>query len=289
MVGILVIFVLFYSMLRLYLKGEQLEWLNILWFTFYSFSEVVPFLTCIALVIYLKEANRNHEVQLLELYDPGRAPQLLSFAPMLLCLSGILFAYIYVVKPHFKEEFRSGRLLISSGTERPIPLQGGHLWIKDGFKWLHNRPDRVLVLHSESFGSIGGGLSQELGAGALRSLAGDRRVSVSFKGGTWIHGSVNRGVRTKDIRTLLEEGHVFEILFRFNVVVLIWVLSFLGWKIGRSLAGGAFLPLAGIFLHYVLAFNFIRPLGANGSWAVMALVPSLSLLLWFPWLKRCRS
>lgn len=288
MVGMLTLFVLFYSMLRLQLKGEQLEWVNILWFTFYSFSEVLPFLTAIALVTFLKNSKKSHEIELLELYSTSKKPHVLMLSPIMFFLTGVLSLYLFLLKPHFKEEFKSGRLLLASGSEEAIPVQGGYLWMKEGFRWVHNRADRVLILKSDSFSSIDRSGSHSLGKGDLKSLGRDRLFEIEFDTGDWNHGGLERGVRTMGIRSLLKAGHWFEIMFRLNSIVLLWILAFFSWGLGRSSVGGVFLPMGGVFMQYLLVYHILRPLGSGGDWVVLALLPSLSLLVWFPWLRRSR-
>lgn len=288
MVGGLTLFILFYSLLRLFLKGEQLEWLNILWFTFYSFSEVVPFLTAIALVSFLRTANKNHEVQLLELYDESKAHPLLIIFPLLSFLSGLLILYLFLLKPHFKEEFRSGRLLLMSGSEKAVPLKGGFLWMENGFKWIKNQNDRVLILRSERFDRVGYRDSHQLGHGDIQSLKGDRLVHLEFEDAFWNHLGDPRGVRTMMLGPLLRGGHLFEIFFRMNPLILLWILGFLSWDLGRSKKGGVFLPLSAMFLQYLMLFHIVRPMGVEEGYWVLAFLPSCSMVLWFPWMKRFR-
>jgi len=203
----------------------------------------------------------------------------MMFWPLLFFLTGVLFLYLFFLKPHFKEEFKSGRMALITTSSRPLAFQGGTLWRDGDLLWLRSTQERLTRLKSETHHKAGASLA--LGEGSMTTLKDDRRLDLYFEDARWSFGGGIKGVRTLSLKGLIEGQHYFEILFRLNSMVLLWVLSVIAWLMGRR-EGTVFFPMAAVMTQYILAFHIIRPLGQEASlgMSLFALLPSLSMIPW---------
>ncbi|MBF0199429.1 MAG: hypothetical protein HQL32_17070 [Planctomycetes bacterium] len=284
-IGLLLI--TFFTLLKLWFKGQSFSSTFLLLSTFYSLSEALPYLVALAGYALIRQLNQRGEIHLMELYRPIPITHFNWTWPLLIPTSLYLILFIGFLKPQIKYNVDSLKSLLTSEQNRDqlIDLNKGVVWTEENKAGILSSPQWLQKDDEDAtFTSLDAQSANVLdhflvfNQGKLTQQKDKESIRIQFQQAKMLTIRKNKKIKEKSIIDLYRDGLYYPLFFRLNNILLPWLLTALAFactKIGGS--KGLLSFCACLIFIYTPAFAALRK--AHHLHPALAILPICLLLL----------